>query len=52
MMIAAELVSKPIDARMDEQSNMHKLYPRKVTPSLMVDFVFSTSDVSLKLSMS
>ncbi len=25
MMMAVELVSKPIDARMDEQSNIHKL---------------------------
>ena len=52
MMIAVELVSKPIEARIDEHSNIQKLYPRKVTLSLMVDLVFSKSDVSLKLNMS
>lgn len=52
MMMAVELVSKPIEARIEEHSNIHKLYPRKVTPLLMVDLVFSKSEVVFKLNIS
>src|SRR6478736_1389531 len=51
IIIAAELVSKPIEASIEEQSSIHKLYPLNETPSLIVAFVFSKSAFSLRFNM-